>query len=134
MWHCQNIHQKRAYYHLRVKQTSSSIILLVTNQSGTNFNADRKSSTVLLHISWVLCLSWQYVNLKGSSETILSHICWVLCWLRTESNTRISLNSFITHLLSLTLIRKLFYCRSISINSFITDFLRHSGRNSNAWG
>ena len=38
------------------------IILLVINKSGRNFG--RKSSTALLHISWVLYLSLQYFNLK----------------------------------------------------------------------
>ena len=70
------------------------VIFLVTNQSQTNFNVGRKSSTALSHIYRVLYLSKQ----------------------------RILRNSFITHFLSFLSIRNKIKYQRTSINSFNTYF------------
>ena len=49
-------------------------MLLVTKQTGTSFNAGRKSLTALSHIPWVLYLPRQYFSVKGSLDTALLHI------------------------------------------------------------
>ena len=54
--------------------TSFLFILLVTNQSGENFNTPRQPSTASSHIFWVLYLSGQYASIKGASEITLSLI------------------------------------------------------------
>ena len=64
------------------------ILLLVTNQSGTNFNDARQLSTTSLQIFWVLSLSGQYTIKKTYKTTTMSHIYWVLYWSEIESNTK----------------------------------------------
>ena len=58
--------------------SSFLIILLITNQSGKNFDVGRKASTALSYICCVLHLSRQYSSIKGSLATTLSYISWVL--------------------------------------------------------
>ena len=99
------------------------ITILVTNQSGTSFNAGTKSSTVLSHISWIFCLLRQYFSIKGFLETTLLHISWV--FRNRVKNKRTSINSSNTHFLDLILVRNELYCRRIRIDSFIARFLSH---------
>ena len=64
-----------------------SIVLLVTNQAGKNFNAGIQRSIALSHIFSVLYLSWQCFNIKGSLETSLSDKSWVMYQSGTESDS-----------------------------------------------
>ena len=84
------------------------------NQSETNFNAGRKSSKTLLHISWVLYLSsWEYFHWKESSKTIFSRISWVLNWSGTYSVVEGWVPTAFSNILWV---------------------LQHSGTNLKAWG
>ena len=61
---------------------------MVWNQSVTNFNVGRKSSTALSHISWVLYLSMQYFSIKENTKKASWHIALELYWPVTEWNIK----------------------------------------------
>ena len=85
------------------------IILLVTNQSGTNFNVARQSSTALSHICWVLHWSGTCIVQNRSSQIIMLHISWVSGWLGLESKRKTSTDYFITNFFSHEAFRNKFY-------------------------
>ena len=92
------------------KEVSSFlIILLVTNQSGTNFNVARQSSTALSHICWVLYWSGTCLVQNRSSQIIMLHISWVSGWLGLESKRKTSTDYFITNFFSHEAFRNKFY-------------------------
>ena len=68
--------------------SSFSSILLVTNQSGINFNAARKWLTSSSHVPWVIYLLGQYSFKKWYKKTPKPHISWVSYWSGIESNTK----------------------------------------------
>ena len=124
---CNNIRLYITKDYIIIRNTalsSFSIILLVKNQSGTNFNAGRKASTASSQISWVLYLPRQYFSInfffwKQLYHAFLSHI-FITNRIKYK---RTSMNSFMKHFLSLMAFKNQLHCRWIGTNSFITHFL-----------
>ena len=83
MWYISSSENKSSVSYL--------IILLVTNQSRTNFNVGRKALTAFSHF-----LFYIYQGINGSLETTLSHISWLLYWSGTESNTKGQVSTALT--------------------------------------
>ena len=88
MWHYQIFINKD---YINIKKYSNIKFFnyfFLTNQSGTNFNVSKKTSTALSHVSWVFYLTRQYFSTQELMKLALSHISRVSHWSGKEPDIK----------------------------------------------